>query len=196
MSPKTLKYLDRHIPKANGDRVAALEVGSADITGNCRKWFMNRGYDYDGIDIEPGPNVDKVVSDSCLWDLGEQFDVIVSLNTMEHVDRPWILVRTMAEHVVKYTGLLLIVAPFSFKFHRHPVDCWRYTPDSMQILADDSKMTLVTAYLDYEASALRATVSDIAWFIKRGLICDALSTARGFIGRPPVWNCIGVMRRL
>jgi SAM-dependent methyltransferase len=173
---------------------SVLDVGSADLNGDARSWFTLRGYHYTGADIEPRKGVDVLIDKSCVWELADRYDLIVSLNTFEHVDKPWILVKTMAEHLKPF-GTMLIVAPFSFQYHRHPVDCWRYTPDAMAALAHIAGLSLVTSYLSYEASATYGTVSDIVWLMRRRRIRDALRTIPQWRTRPPAWHCVAVMRK-
>jgi hypothetical protein len=195
MSPRTLKYLKRHIQlPIYGDWRTVLDVGAGDITGSPRRWFTDSGFTYHGADIEPSKDVHYTIDKSCEWNLGRCFDVIVSLNTFEHVDKPWTLIKTMAQHL-NSQGMLLIVAPFSFQFHRHPIDCWRYTPDSMQVLANESELTLVHSYLDYEAGPTFGMLSDIVWLIRRSKWKDAFKVMIDWWERPPAIHCVGVFRK-
>jgi hypothetical protein len=185
------RNLKRHF-LAPGRNQTVLEVGSMDVNGCTRQWFTQAGYDYKGADVEPGPNVDIVIDKSCSSSLRRKFDLIVSLNTFEHMDKPWVLLPTIAGHLRK-GGKLLVVAPFSFPYHRHPVNCYRYSPDGMRVLADVAGLRVRDAYLDYEASATLATLYDIGWRIRRRRFTEAISKLWQWRTRMPVWNCIAEM---
>lgn len=193
MSPKTLQYLARHISPFGAGRTV-LDVGAAVINGGARRWFTERGYNYAGGDIAPGPGVDVVLDVSCFWHLSQQYDCIVSLNTFEHVDRPWLLLRTMAQHLT-FDGSMLVVAPFSFQFHQHPVDCWRYTPDGMNVLADESGLIISASYLDYEASATYGMLSDVWWLVARRRYREAFTQFKAWPTRMPAWHCVTALRK-
>jgi len=108
-----------------------LDVGSFNVNGTYRPFWD--GWDYLGVDIAAGPNVDQVVSADANWDLGRQFGVVISGQCIEHCEDPFALVQTMAKHVTP-GGLLWLIAPFMLHEHRHPIDCWRFLPDGMRVL--------------------------------------------------------------
>jgi len=89
--------------------VSVLDVGSLDINGNNRYLFEN--YEYTGIDVGPGPNVD-IVCGGDEFKPGKQYDVVISTECMEHnidwretmvnmiqlLSRGGLLIMTMAGH--------------------------------------------------------------------------------------------------
>lgn len=128
-------FIDRelaHSGKINGD---LLDVGSLDVNGTYRQFFP--GWSYFGVDIREGPGVDMVVPDSCKWDLKRKFDVVICGQTLEHVCRPWVLMRTIGRHM-KRGGLIYLSAPFCWPFHSHPRDFFRYTPAGLRMLAKEA----------------------------------------------------------
>jgi hypothetical protein len=66
--------------------VSVLDVGSMDINGNNRYLFDN--YEYTGIDIGEGKNVDLVISGN-LFRSEKEFDAIISTECFEH-DKFWV----------------------------------------------------------------------------------------------------------
>src|ERR1700761_6130748 len=77
-----------------------LEIGSREVTG---KSPMRQGFDkaaYTGFDIYPGPNVD-IVGDahrlSQYFTETEQFDLIFSSATFEHLAMPWVVATEIAK---------------------------------------------------------------------------------------------------
>ena len=64
----------------------------------------------------------------------ETFDLIFSLNTMEHVKRPWEWVTDQAR-VLAPGGMMVHIAPISWPYHDGGAgDYWRIYPDGMQEL--------------------------------------------------------------
>jgi len=106
---------------------SVVDVGSFDVNGTYKGLF--RGCTYEGIDIVPGPNVDRVV-DPYFW--GEKrYDVVISGNTMEHVRDLHKWTKEIIR-VCKPGGLICIIAPHTIPEHRYPIDCWRVLPDGMK----------------------------------------------------------------
>lgn len=63
-----------------------LEVGSLDINGSIRNYF--KGGNYFGLDLGPGPGVDKVVPPDGPWTILSDWDVVCSSEMFEH-NRHW-----------------------------------------------------------------------------------------------------------
>jgi len=107
-----------------------LDVGSLDVNGNIRDEFQE--FDYTGIDMRPGKNVDKVVNGHDLkkeFKEGE-FDIVVCFDTLEHDLNFWITVENI-KWVLKKGGWLLVGAPsIHHPRHNHPYDYYRFTRDS------------------------------------------------------------------
>lgn len=124
------KYLDKN------EKLKILDVGSYDVNGSYQGLFKNPNWEYIGMDIEKGPNVDIVAKEVYNWDLNEKFDVVVSGQCIEHVEdlKEWIMEFTK---VIREEGLICIIGPNNgFGEHRYPVDCWRIFPDGMRFLLE------------------------------------------------------------
>ncbi len=112
-----------------------LDIGSHDVHGNYnyRSIFTKRNHFYTGVDLEEGENVDEIMEQYNLPFSDNSFDVVISGQTMEHVeDLHKFIVE--AARVLRVGGLMCMIAPTSFPFHQHPVDCWRFFPDGMTFL--------------------------------------------------------------
>lgn len=57
----------------------------------------------------------------------EQYDTVISFNTLEHVFDPRFIINEMTR-VIKKGGKLAITTPFLFPIHGHPDDYFRPTP--------------------------------------------------------------------
>ena len=129
-------FVDNYVSKIIKNEVKVLDVGSYDLNGSYKHLFNERKYNYTGLDMEDGPNVDIVLSNPYDWDAIEtdSFDVVISGQAFEHIEFFW---KTMDEmvRVLRKDGLLCIIAPNGFGEHRHPVDCYRFFTDAMLALA-------------------------------------------------------------
>jgi SAM-dependent methyltransferase len=116
-----------------------LEVGSYLVAGqeeiaDLRTLFPGR--DYLGIDIRPGPGVDRVADVEALPLADRSVGTVIAMNTFEHVARFW---HGFAEirRVLRPDGALLLSCPFYFHIHSYPSDYWRFTPQALEVLLED-----------------------------------------------------------
>lgn len=119
----------------NGNKaLRILDVGAYDVNGNYRELFSQ--YCYTGMDVEPGPNVDLVVSKPYDWKEieDESYDIVVSGQALEHIEFPW-LTMTEISRVMTRGGLCCIVFPSKGPLHYYPLDCWRIMPQGAAALA-------------------------------------------------------------
>lgn len=130
------------------DRLLIYDVGSCDVNGTYRELFAD--WAYRGIDICAGPNVDVVVSaeeDSCWLDaVSQQADVVVTGQCMEHVRKPWKWIRQVSS-ILLPDGLIFMTAPNTWRFHEHPIDCWRVFPDGAKALFEDGGIETIETYM-------------------------------------------------
>jgi len=148
-----------------------LDLGSYDMHGYNARDVFTAGWQYTGADIAPGPNVDIVIPANAETPLGA-FDVVVSLNAIEHVEDPFRFFRFAVSNLKRW-GWLFIMAPFSFEYHRHPVDCWRFSPDTFNYLCRQNAIELIESKITKGSSKIMGTLLDIGWRCKRKLFKDA-----------------------
>ncbi len=108
-----------------------LDVGSLQYENHkTYKELCNKNWEYIGLDLEPGENVDVVPKDPYSYPfVDNDFDVIISGQCFEHVDRPWILIKELYR-ILKPNGQICIIAPSKGPIHTGH-DCWRILPDGM-----------------------------------------------------------------
>jgi SAM-dependent methyltransferase len=87
MHPDQLDFVGRvkAVFPAHFRGVRVLEIGSLDINGSIRALF--EGCDYTGVDVAPGPGVDRVCHGEDLDDPPASFDTVISCEVMEHNPR-------------------------------------------------------------------------------------------------------------
>ncbi len=121
-------------------------MGSATASGQTRTYrqlIKNKKWHYTGIDIFAGENVDVVLKDGYKFPFeANTFDFIISGQTIEHIEYPWVWFVEMVR-VLKKGGLCCIIAPAMCGEHRHPIDCYRYYPDGMRALAKWSGLEVI-----------------------------------------------------
>jgi SAM-dependent methyltransferase len=133
------QLMDSVLNTWQGNTANLLDVGSYDVNGNFRDIVTRRGWQYTGLDIAAGPNVDVVTADPYKFPFPDQtFDIVISGYAMEHVEAIWLWVPELVR-VLKPGGLLAIITHHAFFEHRYPVDCWRIMPDGMRFLFDQTE---------------------------------------------------------
>lgn len=137
------KYLD---PTT---KLTVIDFGSYDVNGTFKPLFDQPNWEYIGVDINPGPNVDFVLTDpyTLPWK-DETIDVVVSGSTMEHVKQFWVTIKEIGR-ILRPNGLFLLELPGATNIiHRHPVDCWRFLPDCIDVLAEIGSFNILEQHHD------------------------------------------------
>ena len=127
-----------------GARFKVLEIGSQDVNGSLRQ-VCPANVDYIGVDFQKAKGVDVVMVDPYQLPFeSDSVDVVVSSSCFEHSEMFW-LIFLEALRVLKRKGLFYLNAPSAGDFHRYPVDCWRFYPDSGKALVTWAKRNGINA---------------------------------------------------
>jgi len=163
-----------------------LDVGSYGVNGTYREIFASKRFDYTGLDIEYGPNVDIVPADIYSWTELEddQFDVVISGQAFEHIEFFWLTMQEITR-VLRKDGILCIIAPNGFAEHRHPVDCWRFFSDGMVALARWTGLKVIHSHTNCAPSAKHHK-----WFSKTCSDSILIAT-KEYAGKPKAFNTKG-----
>lgn len=116
--------------------IKALDIGSCS-RGRCyREIFSGSKYEYVGLDMVEGDNVDFIPKNIYSWDEIEDgtFDIVISGQAFEHIEYPWLTIKEIAR-ILKPSGFCFIIAPNSGMEHKAPKDCCRYFADGLSALA-------------------------------------------------------------
>jgi SAM-dependent methyltransferase len=130
---------------ADGSRIKILDVGSGDVNGTYKQLFHHEDiFEYVGLDMEPGPNVDIVLPHPYDWSAvpTDEYDVVICGQTFEHAEFFWLTMVEMVR-VLKPNGILCLIVPCAYGVHRCPVDCYRFNADSMVALARYTSLSIV-----------------------------------------------------
>jgi hypothetical protein len=130
MHPNSLKLMEYFINKYLKDMkgCTVLDVGARKVRSNQETYReLFKDYQYTGMDIVVGSNVDIVGYEN----IKVVYDVVISGQTIEHVEQPWEFLTDLKKYFKTY---ICIIAPWHGHEHRYPVDTFRYLPDGMRAL--------------------------------------------------------------
>ncbi|MDI1245460.1 MAG: class I SAM-dependent methyltransferase, partial [Rhodoferax sp.] len=112
-----------------------------------------------GVDFVAGKGVDLILDDPyhLPFESGS-VDLVVSSSCFEHSEMFWLLYLEIMR-VLKPRGLFYLNVPSNGLFHRYPVDCWRFYPDSGNALVtwanrNDMNVTLLESYTSAQMNGL------------------------------------------
>lgn len=147
MNQLSMDQMKENIDKYLSTPCKVLDVGSMNVnTVGCHRDLLTDAYDYTGIDLEPGDNVDIVLEDPYIYPFSDNtFDAVLTSNVLEHCKNPFKLMEECAR-VLKPGGVFLGCVPSVFPIHRYPVDCWRILPDGWEALFEHAGLNLVKTY--------------------------------------------------
>jgi SAM-dependent methyltransferase len=140
--------LNKYCSEFFDEEIVVADIGSRNKQGrgNSYKDKMPTIWKYLGLDLNPGRNVDVIMPGEYEIPLEtESVDLVISGQCLEHVNNPFKLV-TEAARILKPGGLMILVAPFIFVEHKHPVDTFRYLPDGMRSLFKEAGLETLDAY--------------------------------------------------
>lgn len=143
------QYLGEHLNK----KLEIIDLGSTEIGACYRPIFEKPGWNYVGVDLQPGPNVSLVLKKPYDWQEipAASVDLLISGQVLEHVEYFW-LTALEVSRVLKPGGIACLIAPSSGPEHRYPVDCWRFYPDGMRAFAKVARLHCVEVYTNWENS--------------------------------------------
>lgn len=123
-----------------------VEIGSQDVNGSLRQ-VCPPSFSYVGVDFQEENGVDIVLDDPYVLPfLNESVDIVVSSSCFEHSEMFWLVFLEILR-VLKPKGIFYLNAPSTGSFHRYPVDCWRFYPDSGKALITWAKRSGYSAEL-------------------------------------------------
>lgn len=146
MHPSVMAYVADWIEDVKVADLDVLEVGSYNENGSVRILFP--GANYMGVDVRPGPGVDRI-ADGFLPFPEATFDLVVSTETLEHDRRPWETIVEM-RRVVRPRGMVILTARGFDGRGCYPLhgadkhgDYWRFTTASFELMAYDAGLDVL-----------------------------------------------------
>lgn len=123
-----------------------VDIGAQDVNGSLRK-VCPKEFSYTGVDFVAGQGVDVVLTDPYSLPMAtESVDVALSSSCFEHAEMFWLLFLEVLR-ILRPGGLFYLNVPSNGDFHRWPVDCWRFYPDSGRAMITWAKRSGIGAAL-------------------------------------------------
>ena len=140
-------FFDTYVDSfSDSNKLKIVEIGSQDVNGSLRE-VAPANCEYTGVDFAEGKGVDVVLSDPYSLPFeSDSADIVLSSSCFEHSEMFWIVYLEILR-ILKPKGLFYLNIPSIGPFHRYPVDCWRFYPDSGRALVSWAKRNAINAAL-------------------------------------------------
>ena len=142
MHKSSLKEMDQFFTKylVKNKFYNILDIGSLSVHGHKTYHDLLQKHtefscNYLGVDIVDGPNVDIIINpnDYLGSQLIQEFNIIISGQTLEHVDNIFMFMQSLISVADSKGCLICLIAPAAGLEHHQP-DYWRILPDGMKTL--------------------------------------------------------------
>jgi SAM-dependent methyltransferase len=118
--------------KSHSGDLTFLDIGGR--KGEYRKFAD--GFDYKILEINESASEENIIIGDichCPEIPNDSFDICFSNNVFEHLKEPWLAAEGCIR-ITKVNGLIIHIAPFSWRYHPVPVDFFRYSHEGMAYL--------------------------------------------------------------
>jgi len=146
-----IKYALKYISGQTLD----LGAGSA----KYQNIIKEKASEYITFDIVPGPNIDVVGDILDLPFEDESFDTIISTQVLEHIEKPWLMIKEV-QRILKKGGICILTAPFLIPYHPDPNDYFRYSIEGTKSLFKNNNFEII------ECDSYGKTFSVLSEFIR------------------------------
>jgi SAM-dependent methyltransferase len=124
------------------NNMRVLEIGPTGYPSAYNKMVGNNTITWETLDISGGKNLSYVPENEYEFPVPDgTFDIVLSGQVIEHVKKVWVWVKELAR-ACKTGGHVITIAPVSWPFHEHPVDCWRIYPEGMKVLYEEAGLKM------------------------------------------------------
>ena len=113
-----------------------LEIGGFTLSKCAIELFPEPRFRYRDLDIEAVDIPDTIVADitDCRAEIpDESFDVVLSCDVFEHIDRPWLAAAEIAR-MLRPGGIAITRTVWAWRNHPCPIDYWRFSPECLEFL--------------------------------------------------------------
>lgn len=121
-------------------RGKVLDAGSG--SGKYGEIIKKEAKEYISFDALPGENVDVVGNVMAMPFKNESFDIVVSTQVLEHIEKPWLAIGEMTR-ILKKNGICFLTAPFMVPFHPDPSDYFRFSKEGLEMLVKNQGLKII-----------------------------------------------------
>jgi SAM-dependent methyltransferase len=135
----TTKALIKHYVEQLDLSGQVLEIGGHEPARSAIKLFPEPQFTYHDLNIEASDTPNAIVADitDCRGTIpDDSFDIVVSSDVFEHIDRPWLAAAEIGR-ILKPGGLAITHTLFAWRNHPCPIDYWRYSAECLEFLFGD-----------------------------------------------------------
>jgi SAM-dependent methyltransferase len=135
----TTKALIGHYVDHIGLTGQVLEIGGRDLAHSATALFAEPRFSYANLDVAPSDIPHTIVADitDCRDAIPDaSFDLVISSDVFEHLDRPWLAAAEIAR-ILRPGGLAITHTLFSWRSHPSPIDYWRFSKECLEFLFAD-----------------------------------------------------------
>ena len=138
MHASSYKLMGEFIRKYLPSNITVLDVGGADVNGSYKPLIKANGCVYKTLDFDKADYNVKGYD----WGGVPIFGAVISGQTLEHDPYFWITLENISKVVIK-PGWVFLIVPSKGKYHKHPIDCYRFYKDCNKAFADIMNMELI-----------------------------------------------------
>jgi len=123
-----------------------LDVGALNINGSLRPHVEELSpLEYVGIDIVPGPGVDREMrAENLLAEFGpDLFALVICTEMLEHVEDWRAVIHNIKDVCAPGGTIILTTRSTGFPLHEHPADFWRFEDYHMHVIFGDCEDVIV-----------------------------------------------------
>ncbi len=130
-----LEHYTRHLD-LRGD---VLEIGGHRLANCAVALFPEPRYRYHDLNLAASDIPNTIIADitDCRGQIAdESFDLVLSSDVFEHIDRPWLAAAEIGR-ILRPGGIAVTHTLFSWRNHPCPIDYWRYSAECLEFLFAD-----------------------------------------------------------
>lgn len=116
-----------------------LEIGGHRLSQSAMTLFPEPRFTYHDLNTTAADIPGTIVADitDCRNEIADAtFDLVVSSDVFEHIDRPWLAAQEIGR-ILKPGGIAITITVWSWRNHPCPIDYWRYSPECLEFLFSD-----------------------------------------------------------
>jgi SAM-dependent methyltransferase len=116
-----------------------LEIGGYRLAQSAMDLFPEPRFVYHDVDLTASDIPNTIIANitDCRETIpDESFDLVISSDVFEHLDRPWLAAAEIGR-ILKPGGIAITHTLFAWRNHPCPIDYWRYSPECLEFLFSD-----------------------------------------------------------
>lgn len=148
---QAIRYYVAEHPFIETESPIAIEIGVTEGTQGYKSCFPGVKYLFGELPGMSGADLYFDICESIPEEYEGKCNVVVCVDTLEHVLNPFAAVKNMAR-LLAPGGALYLITVIEWVVHRHPIDCWRFCPDGMEHLLKEAGLRVLDIQLEEKGS--------------------------------------------